>query len=59
MKDEIRGLDNWKFSIIDTLNDGNNDGIGEELSWKSLVICVWLYLLFCELVKIFVKVWNY
>ena len=54
--DELGGFDGGNFPTIDTL-DEDDDDIGEDdLSWNVLVICVELYLIFCDLVVI---VWNY
>ena len=52
----MREFHSGNFLLIDTLDDDHGDDIGEEdLSWNILVICVWLYLLFCYLIMVFDK----
>ena len=52
--DEMRGFDSGNIPTIDTLDEDNDDIWEKDLSWNILIISIQLYLLFCDLVMVFI-----
>ena len=50
--DESGRFDSGNFPTIDTLDEDDDDIREDDLSWNVLVICVELYLIFCDLVMV-------
>ena len=50
----MRGFDSGNIPTIDTLDEDNDDIWEKDLSWNILIISIQLYLLFCDLVMVFI-----
>ena len=47
-------FDSGNIPIIDKLDEDNDDIWEKDLSWNILIISIQLYLLFCDLVMVFI-----